>query len=84
MGDEGLVEVFDFPRRTTAPFGGKSPLDHTFGPTSNHVSCSSERNDGQSFLPENEVERVDEVGSGIDQSAVEIKDKGEHVVRPSG
>jgi hypothetical protein len=35
-------------------------------------------------LPENEVERVDEVGCGIDQSAVEIKDKGEHVVRPSG
>jgi hypothetical protein len=47
-------------------------------PPPNQGPCGLEGNDRQPPLREGVVERIDEVGGGIDERAVEIEDDGEH------
>src|SRR6266508_118214 len=74
MLDECAVEPLDFVRRAGSLFGRQSSLDHALGAAADHVACRLERHGRDALASEHDIERIDEIGCGIDQRSVQIKD----------
>ena len=66
-----------------APFVDQRPLDHAARAAADQPAGRLERHGGEPLPREDHIERVDEVGRGIDQRAVEIEDDGEHGASPN-
>ena len=76
--DEGGKQPVDFRFRRVAPVRRQAALDHAAGAAADHRPRGFKRDGGQAFARQDDVERVDQVGRGIDQRAVEIEDDGGH------
>jgi hypothetical protein len=64
--------------RYVSAFGDQSSLDHAARAAADHPPRTITGNRRQAFAGEDEIERRNQVGRGIDQRAVEIKDDGAH------
>ena len=77
---ERFVQTIDVGRRALASIRRQRIFDHPPRSSADQRPGGFEGNDRQSLLREGVVERIDEVGGGIDQRAVEIEDDGEHAL----
>ena len=70
---KSLVSRRDVFEAGEAAFELQAALDQLAGAGANHVARRMQRHRRQAFAVEHEVERVDQVGRGIDQRAVKIE-----------
>ena len=78
MFDERGEHPIEFRLRAGAAFRCQRPFDHAPGAASDQPPGGVVGNRRQAFARENEVERRDEIGRGIDQCTVEIENDREH------
>src|SRR6185312_11728894 len=71
--DEGGKHPVDFRLGRVAAFRRHGTLDHAAGAAANHRPRGLEGGGGQAFTRQNDVERIDQVGGGVDERAVEIE-----------
>ena len=76
VGDEIFCHAIDIADGRRAAFDLEAALDQLAGAGADQVARRMQRHCRQSFAIEYEVERVDQIGRGVDQRAVEIEDNG--------
>src|SRR5262249_42211260 len=74
--DEIRHHAVDLRNRHDGATGFEPALDQLAGAGADHVARGFEWERRQALAVEHEIERVDEVGRGIDERAVEIEDDG--------
>jgi len=78
MVDEDAKHAIKLGARYVSALGDESPVDHAARATADHSRHSIVGNRRQAFPGEDEIERRNQIGRGIDQRAVEIEDDGAH------
>ena len=78
MVDEDPKHAIELGARHVSALGDESPLDHAARATTDHSPRSIGANRRQAFCGEDEIERRNQIGRGINQRAVEIEDDGAH------
>ena len=78
MVDEDPKHAIELGARHVSALGDESPLDHATRTAADHSPRSIVANRRQAFCGEDEIERRNQIGRGIDQRAVEIEDDGAH------
>ena len=73
IGDEILHHPVDLGDRAVAVLRLQPALDQLARAAADQVACGRERQLGNSFLAQDDVERGDQVGRGVDEGAVEIE-----------
>ena len=68
--------------RTRAALGHQRPLDHAPRAAADELAGGLVRHRRQALAAQDQVERLDEVGRGVDQRAVKVEDDGQHGVSP--
>ena len=76
MVDEIGGQAGDLSGIGRAPLGLEAALDQPLGSSADHGPCGGGRNGGQALAFQHKVERIDQVGRGIYQRAIEIEDNG--------
>ena len=84
MFDERGEHPIELGFRTDPALGGERAFDHASCAAADHAPGGVVFDRRQALPRQNEVERRNEIGSGIDQRAVEIENDGEHVIPGSG
>src|SRR5580704_6590831 len=82
MVDEGAEHPIELGLRAVAALRFKRLFDHAAGATADHHPGILIGEGRQALTAEDEVERCDQVGGGIDEGAVEVEGDGEHGVSP--
>src|SRR5271156_1854054 len=82
MVDESAEHPIEFGLCAVAAFGFECLFDHPAGAAADHLAGVLIGDGRQAFAAEDEVERRDQVGGGIDKRTVEVEDDGEHGVSP--
>src|ERR1700751_5046312 len=78
MIDEGAKHPIDLRLGRRVAFGLQCAFDHAQYTASDHPTPVVVSYRRQAFARQDKIERRDEIGSGIDQRAVEIENNGEH------
>lgn len=78
MLDERREHPIDLGFAAIAALGGDRPFDHSARPAADHPPRGVVIHRRQTLSDEDQVERRNEIGRGINQGAVEIKDDGQH------
>jgi hypothetical protein len=78
MVDEDPKHAIKLGARHVSAFGDQGTLDHAARATADHSPRVIVGDRRQAFAGENEIERRNQIGRGIDQRAVEIEDDGAH------
>ena len=78
MVDENPKHAIELGGRHVSALGDESTLDHATRTAADHSPRSIVANRRQAFCGEDEIERRDQIGRGINQRAVEIEDDGAH------
>ncbi len=72
--DEVLKQPLDFGRHDLASFRLDAALDHGARAAADQIACGFIGHRWQAFAGEYDIERIDEVGCGIDECAIEVED----------
>ena len=76
--DESAEHAIELRLGAGAAFGGQRPFDHAARTAADEPPGVVVGDWGEALAREDQVERRDQVGRGIDQRAVEIENDGEH------
>ena len=78
MVDEDAEQAIEPGARHGSAFGEQGPFDHAAGAAADHSPRRIVANRRQAFCGEDEIERRNQIGRGINQRAVETEDDGAH------
>ena len=74
MAKKILVEPLDHIAGKPSRVAPQPALEQPPGARADHATCLLERDWLQSLARQNDIERIDEIGGGVDQRPVEIED----------